>query len=187
MRDWDVAQGERDRDATVSASADGSAGDAAPLGSASRGVAAPVEVRLGDCIGRYTVRGLIGTGGMGQVFAAYDPELGRNIAVKLIRPGGARSPSRAQARLLREARALARLHHPNVVTVHGVGAHGDQIFVGWTNSREGVAESPRDGHRRVRERGGRGEPVCRYDVRRHRERGECSARAAHSDHDPDQA
>jgi tetratricopeptide (TPR) repeat protein/predicted Ser/Thr protein kinase len=92
--------------------------------------AAPVDdVAPGDCIGRYTVRRLIGAGGMGRVFAAYDPQLGRDVALKLIRPDRGRNAARARTRLLREARALARLHHPNVVTVHDAGARGDRIFI----------------------------------------------------------
>ena len=90
---------------------------------------AEAEIRAGDCLGRYTVRSLIGAGGMGQVFAAFDPELGRTIALKLIHPDRMIQSPIARARLLREAQALARLHHPNVVTVHDVGTDGDQVFV----------------------------------------------------------
>ena len=82
----------------------------------------------GDCLGRYTIRRLIGAGGMGRVFAAVDPELGRAVAIKLIRAERASAPS-ARARLLREAQALARLHHPNVVTVYDVGAQDDEVFI----------------------------------------------------------
>jgi tRNA A-37 threonylcarbamoyl transferase component Bud32 len=82
----------------------------------------------GDCLGRYTVRALIGAGGMGQVYAATDQELGRSVALKVIRPERVAS-SYARVRLVREAQALALLHHPNVVTVHDVGAEGDNVFV----------------------------------------------------------
>jgi tetratricopeptide (TPR) repeat protein/predicted Ser/Thr protein kinase len=85
------------------------------------------DVYLGDNLGRYTVRSFIGAGGMGRVFSAYDTELGRTVALKLIRPG--RRDSRARTRLFREAQALARLHHPNVVTVYDVGTQGDHVFV----------------------------------------------------------
>src|SRR5262245_32757850 len=89
---------------------------------------APVDPpRAGDHVGRYTLQALIGTGGMGSVFAAHDPQLGRNVAVKIVRPG--RGGGRARVRMLREARALARLHHPNVVTIHDAGAQGEQIFI----------------------------------------------------------
>jgi tetratricopeptide (TPR) repeat protein/predicted Ser/Thr protein kinase len=86
------------------------------------------EIGPGDCLGRYTLRALIGAGGMGRVYAATDSELGRTIALKLIRPERGASSS-ARARLLREAQALAVLHHPNVVTVHDVGTEGDHVFV----------------------------------------------------------
>src|ERR1044071_5723877 len=86
------------------------------------------EIGPGDCLGRYTIRRLIGAGGMGRVFAAVDPELGRAVAIKLIRAERASSPS-ARARLLREAQALARLHHPNVVTVYDVGTQDDEVFI----------------------------------------------------------
>ncbi len=63
---------------------------------------------------------------MGSVYAAYDPDLDRKVALKLVRPD--RASEEEQARLLREARALARLAHPNVVRVYDVGLHGDQVF-----------------------------------------------------------
>jgi len=68
---------------------------------------------------------------MGVVYAAYDPELDRKIAVKLLKPDRAGSGGAAagRARLLREGRAMARLAHPNVVAVHDVGQHGDSVFV----------------------------------------------------------
>jgi eukaryotic-like serine/threonine-protein kinase len=85
----------------------------------------------GTCIDRYVVVDRVGVGGMGVVYAAYDPELDRKVAVKLLRAGNL-SPQRAErrrSRLIREAQAMARLSHPNVVTVHDVGTHGDQVFV----------------------------------------------------------
>ncbi|WP_394827858.1 protein kinase domain-containing protein [Pendulispora albinea] len=80
-------------------------------------------------VGRYFVLNLIGTGGMGSVYRAYDPKLNRNVAVKLIRvePGVAgEGPSRP--RLLREAQALAQVVHANVVNVFDVGEFRDQVF-----------------------------------------------------------
>ena len=87
------------------------------------------EIRPGDCLGRYTIRDLIGAGGMGRVFAALDPELGRTVALKVIRRDRLRTPSLAQARLRREAQVLARLQHPGVVTVYDVGTQDDQVFI----------------------------------------------------------
>jgi tetratricopeptide (TPR) repeat protein/tRNA A-37 threonylcarbamoyl transferase component Bud32 len=80
----------------------------------------------GTSIGRYAVLGRVGAGGMGIVYAAYDPELDRRVAIKLLHVDD-RGPR--QARLLREAQAMARLAHPNVVTVHDVGTLDDAIFV----------------------------------------------------------
>ena len=83
----------------------------------------------GDTVGRYQIRSLLGAGGMGVVFTAFDPELERIVALKLIRPEGKSPSSRARTRLLREAQALAKLQHPNVVTVYDVGTQGDQVFI----------------------------------------------------------
>ena len=83
----------------------------------------------GETIGRYQIRSLLGAGGMGQVFIAVDLELGREVALKLMRPGRVESTLRARARLLREAQALAKLQHPNVVCVYDVGTTGDQVFI----------------------------------------------------------
>src|SRR5262249_21774566 len=85
----------------------------------------------GATLGRYVVLDLIGEGGMGVIYAAYDPELNRKLAIKLIRPEAAaeRDGENNKARLLREAHALARLSHPNVVLVHDVGTWGDQVFL----------------------------------------------------------
>jgi tetratricopeptide (TPR) repeat protein/predicted Ser/Thr protein kinase len=82
----------------------------------------------GTVIGRYVVLSLLGRGGMGVVVAAYDPELDRKVALKLLRPRGG-SASAARTRLQREAQALAKLDHPNVVGVHDVGVHHEQLFV----------------------------------------------------------
>jgi hypothetical protein len=79
-------------------------------------------LRAGTCVGRYRVLECVGRGGMGVVYGAYDPELDRRVALKLLRGRAARD-SRRNARLLREAQAMARLSHPNVITVHDVGTH----------------------------------------------------------------
>jgi tetratricopeptide (TPR) repeat protein len=82
----------------------------------------------GSTISRYVVRERIGQGSMGVVYAAYDPELDRPVALKLLRPEG-RHVEELRRRLLREAQALARLSHPNVVAVHDVGTCGDGVFL----------------------------------------------------------
>jgi len=85
--------------------------------------AAPVESTLG----RYRIERELGAGGMGVVHAAFDPDLERRVALKVLRPGGGGDDARQ--RLLREARAMARLTHPNVVTVHEVGSAGGRDYV----------------------------------------------------------
>ena len=88
----------------------------------------PHEEKLarGASLGRYLVLERLGAGGMGVVYAAYDPELDRSVALKLLRGGN--DPG-ARARLLREAQAMARLQHPNVIAVHDVGTVGDEVFI----------------------------------------------------------
>jgi hypothetical protein len=88
--------------------------------------AAPA-VGPGGTIGRFAIDGVLGTGGMGLVLRAHDPTLGREVAVKLLRPD--QLDDDAATRLLREAQAMARLAHPNVVTVYEVGTDGAQPFV----------------------------------------------------------
>ncbi|MCP3141101.1 tetratricopeptide repeat protein [Pyxidicoccus xibeiensis] len=82
----------------------------------------------GAKLSRYVVLERIGQGAMGEVYAAYDPELDRQVALKLLRPEG-RHVEELRLRLLREAQALARLAHPHVVTVHDVGMAGDCVFL----------------------------------------------------------
>jgi serine/threonine protein kinase/tetratricopeptide (TPR) repeat protein len=84
---------------------------------------------VGTAVGRYTVLSLVGQGAMGDVYAAYDPKLDRKIALKLLRPRGASSDARQETRLMREAQAIARLSHPNVVTVYDAGAFRGRTFV----------------------------------------------------------
>ncbi|MBI3185198.1 MAG: serine/threonine protein kinase [Myxococcales bacterium] len=82
----------------------------------------------GASVGRYVILGELGEGGMGTVYAAYDPELDRRVALKLLTPELA-GKARSSLRLLREAQAMARLAHPNVIAVHDVGELGQQVFV----------------------------------------------------------
>jgi len=80
-------------------------------------------------IGRFTLLDRLGEGGMGVVYAAYDDRLDRKVAVKVLRPWAAEGPSEDHDRLLHEARTMARLSHPNIVTVHEVGVHEGDVFV----------------------------------------------------------
>src|SRR5262249_46843517 len=85
----------------------------------------------GVTLGRYTVLGIVGKGAMGEVYAAYDPELDRKIAIKLLRVGAREDGTAAEGRirLLREAQAIAKLAHANVVTVYDVGTFQDDVFI----------------------------------------------------------
>ena len=89
-----------------------------------------LDLEPGTRVGRYLVLGLLGSGGMGVVYRAFDPELDRPIALKLVGLAGL-GPGAEQSgqRLQREARTLARLSHPNVVAVHDVGTFDDHVFV----------------------------------------------------------
>jgi serine/threonine protein kinase/tetratricopeptide (TPR) repeat protein len=79
-------------------------------------------------LGRYRLLTLLGEGGMGQVFLAEDPALGRRVAVKVLPPGFAADPDR-RTRLLHEARAASALNHPNILTVHDLGEEGGSLYV----------------------------------------------------------
>jgi tetratricopeptide (TPR) repeat protein len=102
-----------------------------PVGAQELPAQPPPVLGRGTAVGRYIILERIGSGGMGVVYAAYDPELDRKLALKLLPPHGphgAASPE-GRLRLQREARALARLSHPNVVAVYDVGSTAEQVFV----------------------------------------------------------
>jgi WD40 repeat protein/predicted Ser/Thr protein kinase len=80
-------------------------------------------------VSRYVIQRVVGTGGMGLVYEAYDPELDRKVAVKLLRKLDAAGADALRTRLLREAQSMARLTHPNVVAVYDVGAIDGQVFI----------------------------------------------------------
>ena len=90
----------------------------------------PEELRSlqrGTNLGRYVILDELGAGGMGVVYRAYDPDLHRRVAVKVLRSG---EGTEGSARLLREAQAMAQLSHPNVVTVHDVGTVDEtQVYI----------------------------------------------------------
>lgn len=93
-----------------------------------------VRLQRGSLVGRYMVLRELGAGGMGVVYAAEDPELDRKVALKLLHtevrePAGSGSTTAARTRLLREAQALAKLAHPNVVAVHDVGEHDGRVWL----------------------------------------------------------
>lgn len=106
-------------------SSDGSDTDA-PLGDVS--TILPRRLVRGDTVGRYIVLDELGHGGMGVVYAGYDPDVDRKLALKFLRPRLARD-TQGRARLLREAKTLGAVSHPNIVTVFDVGTEGDQVFI----------------------------------------------------------
>jgi tetratricopeptide (TPR) repeat protein len=91
----------------------------------------PETLAKDDTLGRYVVIERLGSGGMGVVYACWDPELDRKLAVKLLLPRGVDEvgSSEGRARLVREAKALAKLSHPNVVSVFDVGTFRDVVYV----------------------------------------------------------
>ena len=96
-----------------------------PVGDERPGLTA--ALRRGDAVGRYVALERVGAGTFGEVFAAYDPELDRKVALKLLR--ATKAIAGWDERMLREARALARLSHPNVVPVYDVGAWRGRMFI----------------------------------------------------------
>ncbi len=90
------------------------------------------EFPRGAAIDRFIVVDFLGRGAMGVVVKAYDPDLDRKVAIKVLRADLAGDPdasSVGEQRLFREAQAMAKLSHPNVVTVHEVGTVSDRVFL----------------------------------------------------------
>jgi serine/threonine protein kinase len=79
-----------------------------------------MALATGTRLGPYEIRGLLGAGGMGEIYRAFDPRLGREVAVKVLPEELGSDPERL-ARFEREARAVAALNHPNILTVFDVG------------------------------------------------------------------
>ncbi len=108
------------------------------------------DVPIGTELGRYVLLDRLGAGAMGLVYSAYDAQLDRKIAIKIVKAGRRRAAEGGSgaARLMREAQALARLSHPNVVPIYDVGMLGDRVWValeyveGWT-AREWLERRPR--------------------------------------------
>ena len=90
----------------------------------------PDRLERGTAVGRYIILGELGAGGMGVVYRAFDPELDRKVAIKLLQADATSDSVGGQAWLQREAQAMARLSHPNVIAVYDVGTlPGDRVFV----------------------------------------------------------
>jgi tetratricopeptide (TPR) repeat protein len=84
---------------------------------------------VGTTVGRYEVIGYLGRGGMGIVYHAHDPELRRDVALKLLRADRRDDDDDASARLVREAQSMAQIAHPNVIAVFDVGTWEGEVFV----------------------------------------------------------
>jgi serine/threonine protein kinase/WD40 repeat protein len=104
----------------------GSKASAAPGKTAKSGTAA--RLPPGAHLGPYEILGLLGVGGMGEVYRARDPRLGREVAIKVL-PAVVAADSDRLNRFEKEARAVGALNHPNIVTVHDVGSHGGTLYV----------------------------------------------------------
>jgi hypothetical protein len=83
---------------------------------------------IGQQIGRYLIKEILGAGGMGEVFLAEDLELRRLVAIKVLRPEVAEDKERV-GRFIQEARAASALNHPNILTIHEIGTFEDTRFI----------------------------------------------------------
>jgi serine/threonine protein kinase len=87
-----------------------------------------MSLQSGTTIGAYEILGPLGAGGMGEVYKARDPRLGRDVAVKVL-PAALAADADRQRRFELEARAAARLNHPNILQIYDVGQHDGQPFL----------------------------------------------------------
>jgi serine/threonine protein kinase/Tol biopolymer transport system component len=88
----------------------------------------PSELRSGSRFGRYEIQALLGAGGGGQVYQAFDPTLRRQLAIKVIAPTGALDPD-TRRRFFREAETASGLNHPNIVTVYEIGVEQSADYI----------------------------------------------------------
>src|SRR6185295_12638591 len=86
-----------------------------------------INTPLPESIGRFKIQELLGRGGMGEVYKAFDPTLQRTVAVKTVRPD-IDQPEYLE-RMMREAQACARLSHPNIVTIYEAGQHDGVVYI----------------------------------------------------------
>jgi tetratricopeptide (TPR) repeat protein len=116
-------------DGATAAAATSPAGNASIAAGSRSSEAEPEDRLVGATIDRYRVEARLGAGGMGVVYAAYDPALDRRVALKVLPAIEQHQRAHLEGRLRREAQALARLAHPNVVAVHDVGVAEHSVFL----------------------------------------------------------
>ncbi|HEY0385727.1 MAG TPA: protein kinase, partial [Pyrinomonadaceae bacterium] len=87
-----------------------------------------MSIMPGTRLGRYEIRRLLGAGGMGEVYLAYDYVLNRTVALKLL-PPNLSSDERLMRRFMQEARTASALNHPNIITIHEIGAEENLSFI----------------------------------------------------------
>ncbi len=136
-------------------------------------------MKPGDHVSRFEILGELGAGGMGRVFRARDPRLGREVAIKLLAERFSQSPEHLQ-RFEHEARAASALNHPNIVTVYEIGEHDGYPGSPWSSSRGRACGRPaskaspvdaaarphrRPGRRRARGRAREGDHPPRPEAR----------------------
>lgn len=107
---------------------DPSAGETTLVVSTDDAATEAAQLEAGGRLGRYVVLERVGTGGMGDVYRAYDSKLKREVALKLLKTSMSKDAG-ASARLMREAMAMARLSHPNVLPVFDVSEDGGKAFL----------------------------------------------------------
>ena len=87
-----------------------------------------MSLRAGDWLGHFEIASALGVGGMGEVYRARDTKLGRDVAIKVLPREIADDADRLE-RFRREARILAALNHPNIVTIHSIEDEGDTFYM----------------------------------------------------------
>ena len=97
-----------------------------PANSTNPSAEPPFSLPYGATLGRFVITGFVGQGGMGMVYSAHDPELKREVALKVIAPGAEATSSE---RFIREAQAASALNHPNIVTVYEVIRWGPMVAI----------------------------------------------------------
>ncbi len=87
-----------------------------------------MAITLGTHLGRYEIVSLIGAGGMGEVYRARDPKLGRDVAIKVL-PAAFSADAERLCRFEQEAQAAGTLNHPNILSIYDVTTHDGSLYV----------------------------------------------------------